>query len=199
MGTKRCVVCGAPVRDSLCEACRSAISHDHGFISTMDFVDEVVIMGTYTGLLKEMVLAFKFKDKTYYKEPLADLMVFTLFQSGLKRDWQAITYVPMTARDERQRGYNQSRLLAEAISELTGLPLYHGLTKAVPTKAQVDLSAAERQGNLHGAFRAALPPKKLLLVDDVLTTGATIEEVAKTLKAQGTKKVTALLAATPHV
>lgn len=110
-----------------------------------------------------------------------------------------IVSVPMSARALRDRGYNQSELLVEAVSERTGIPVLHGAAeKAGETPAQKELTRAERLKNLRTAFKAdksLVKDKALLIIDDVMTTGATLDSLALTLKNAGARSVFAVAAA----
>ena len=111
-----------------------------------------------------------------------------------------IMFVPMTRKKERKRGYNQSKLLAERISEMTYLPVLKGiLIKRRETKNQHDLSYHERLDNLHGSYeitdKSVIKGKTILLCDDVKTTGATLNECAFELRINGAKAVYSICAA----
>ena len=101
----------------------------------------------------------------------------------------AVTFVPMTEKAERARGYNQSRLLAEELARRCGLELLAPAVKRRETKAQKFLGRAERAENLKGCFhvqdRKAVHGRRILIVDDTLTTGATSSELAETLLRAG--------------
>ena len=107
--------------------------------------------------------------------------------------------VPLHPVRLRERTFNQAELLAEALSEQTGLP-WEGnlLVRTRPTRPQADLDREDRSGNVRGAFDlrpgARLKGLRLLLVDDVLTTGATAETCAALLKSAGARSVTAVTA-----
>ena len=107
--------------------------------------------------------------------------------------------VPMTPAARRRRGYNQSELLAERLGKLTGIPVLEGaLSKVAETKHQKRLTAAERAINLAQCFKAdknLVKGKRILLVDDVLTTGATLNSVAECLKKAGACAVYCVTAA----
>lgn len=109
--------------------------------------------------------------------------------------FDAVTCVPMHPSERRARGFNQSERLAREVAELLGVPFCHTLKKIYDTRAQKSLHKIERSGNLLGAFDlcASVTEKKLLLVDDVITTGATLHECAKMLKIGGAQSVTALV------
>lgn len=100
----------------------------------------------------------------------------------------ALIPVPLHAGRERERGYNQSTLIAKAISEETGVPVRDVLKRTRQTASQTRLSGEERQKNVHGAFATVpawspAPGKRFVLIDDVRTTGATLNACAETLKA----------------
>jgi ComF family protein len=105
--------------------------------------------------------------------------------------------VPLHKKRLRQRGFNQSLLLAHGVSERFMIPLnYDNLIRSRYTRPQVELSGIERAENVRGAFNLLRPAeiceKKILLIDDVFTTGATMNECAKVLKDAGASTVTVL-------
>jgi len=113
----------------------------------------------------------------------------------VRNDWLGIVPVPLAPTRERERGYNQSRLLADALAQQWRLPAFHELLfRTAQTRAQAQLTAEERLHNVAGAFRVAVMPPKLegshlVLVDDVITTGATVKAVTKALKSGGAERV----------
>jgi len=115
----------------------------------------------------------------------------------------ALVPVPVRPERERERGYHPTRLLAQEVSRRTGIPIREVIRKAKPTPAQVSLTETERLMNLEGAFEAVgelNPSSRLVLVDDVFTTGGTLEECALTLKRVGVPWVGAVvLGRTPRV
>ena len=116
----------------------------------------------------------------------------------VKERYQDITfdmvcYIPMTVKRERKRGFNQSKLLAEIVANELSVPLTDALVKTRNTKTQRSSSAQERRINLHGAFDLAesinVQDKTILLIDDVKTTGSTLNECAMVLNGYGAKNV----------
>ena len=107
--------------------------------------------------------------------------------------FDCITFVPMTAKKEQKRGYNQAELLANEVSLNTGIPVRSLLEKVMKTPDQKRASAKQRAMNLHGAFDlkegADADEKTILLIDDIKTTGSTINECAYVLNAYGAKAV----------
>lgn len=107
--------------------------------------------------------------------------------------FDAVTFVPMRLWDERKRGYNQSKILAEKISKIISVPVENLLVKTERTKPQKRSTARERKVNVFGVFdipdKELVNGKTILLVDDVKTTGSTLNECAKMLKIYGAKEV----------
>jgi len=111
-------------------------------------------------------------------------------------DVETITYVPMSRRDRRKRGFNQAQLLANGLGRQVGIPICKTLAKVRATSPQAALSARERRSNLRGAFQLIRSgTEKVLLVDDIYTTGSTVQECARTLKSGGYKAVYVLTVA----
>jgi len=110
-----------------------------------------------------------------------------------------LTFVPLHWRRQAQRGYNQAELLAEEVAKLTGLKTAALLEKRKSTKRQAELSSRSRQENLKNAFFVKTPislvGKKVILIDDVTTTGSTLNECAKVLKEAGAKEIWGLVIA----
>jgi len=107
-----------------------------------------------------------------------------------------VTYVPMSRSDRRKRGFNQAHLLAQGIGRRIGIPTRRLLLKVRKTPPQAALPASERRENLRDAFRLIRSGKgRVLLVDDIYTTGSTVEECAHTLKSGGYEAVFVLTVA----
>jgi len=111
-----------------------------------------------------------------------------------------LAFVPLHPTKERERGFNQSELIARQLSLLSGIELSSGLIlRQKYTKSQTKLGRKERSENISGAFftNDSLIGKSVLIVDDVITTGATLNECAKILKQAGCRKVDVIALATP--
>ena len=127
---------------------------------------------------------------------LVDFLVDLAFPHFGLADWNfdRLIPVPLGRRREAKRGYNQAALLAESISRKTRIPVEADcLIRSRETQSQVGLPSAERMKNVAGAFAAAVrPARSVLLVDDVCTTGATLQSCAAALRAAGAESVSAL-------
>jgi len=154
-------------------------------------------LGTYEGSLQEAIHHWKYEGKTNLTPFFAEWMA-----EGLKRYWKPDFFdflipVPLHTQRLRERGFNQALLLVKELSRRTGIPYRKTiLQKKKPTVPQVNLSGAEREKGLRGAFHVVgmeeLEGKWVLLVDDVYTTGATVNESSKVLLRGGAKRVDVL-------
>lgn len=143
-------------------------------------------VGVHTGLPRRAVHALKYEGKRVLAEPMAAEMAALLGAWARLADW--VVPVPLHRSRRRERGYNQAELLAGALATHLGLPMPKGcLARVRQTPPQVGLSVAERKENVAGAFsaHARVRERRLLLVDDVYTTGATIGACAAALAAAG--------------
>lgn len=140
----------------------------------------------YHGKPKHAVLRFKFKGKTSFAEKFAQLLATDVKRSYEDMIFDYITYVPMHKKAKKKRGYNQSELLAKELSKILGIPCVETLTKIKHTKPQHKLKSKERLKNLKGVFKITdknlIKDKSILIIDDIITTGTTLGECAKTLQ-----------------
>jgi ComF family protein len=153
--------------------------------------------GAYTGVLRDALHAFKFDGKGALARPLATLM---LEQCGalLGPDVDALVPVPLAPPRERQRGFNQAALLGGHLSAASGVPLEsRWLSRGRSTRPQTELTASERRANVARAFAASprVAGAHVVLVDDIVTTGATVGECARTLRVAGARAVGVLAVA----
>jgi len=163
--------------------------------------DRAVAAAHHTGPARDLVLAFKFAAQKQNAYPLSKLLAARLGDSGLLDRVEFIVPVPLHTSRLRERGFNQSELLAHELGDQLGLRVVTGnLRRVVNTRPQTrQMSSATRRANVKGAFAvkssAAFAGKSLLLVDDVLTTGATAGECARSLYRAGAAAVGVLTVA----
>ncbi|NLK40972.1 MAG: ComF family protein [Planctomycetes bacterium] len=163
--------------------------------------DGIVRVGVYETALRNLILAFKFHERTEYAPRLGGMMRDALAASGFARKIELFVPVPLHWRRRLERGYNQALYLARHLC----LPPAHICTDLVRiryTKRQWNLSEAQRRHNVKNAFtvRRGHPfeGKTIALVDDITTSGATLTECAKVLKTAGAKQVYAVVTAVAH-
>jgi ComF family protein len=187
-----CDACGDPLPAwraislplATCPRCRRAARH----------VDRARAIGRYEGTLRSIIQALKYEGRRSLAVPLAHMMRER--GADLLTGVDAVVPVPLHPSRQRARGFNQAADLARHL----GIPVNSALRRIRATLSQAALPAARRHGNVRGAFVAAATARALrhrivLLVDDVSTTGATLEACARVLKEEGIGEVRALTAA----
>ncbi len=193
----RCTRCDTPIDaiygDGLCKTCKS---HKRGF-------DKVYAPLLYKDTVRKSIIGFKFHGKIARSRTFASFIVMHMREASAPHP-DIITYVPMHPKKEMRRGYNQAKLLAEDISATICVPVVSTLKKCKDTSPQSSRSRRERFLALRGVFAFScetdIKGKCILLIDDILTTGATLDTCARILKKAGAKQViAATCAVTPPV
>lgn len=142
-----------------------------------------------------MIHAFKYRYKTHLRRPLALLALEGLTAFITRQGPDVIIPVPLHRKRLQSRGFNQAVLLGEVFSTRLSIPMQTGtLLRIRQTEPQIELSVEERRSNVKGAFAVNEPErisdKRVLLLDDVMTTGSTVNECSKELKKAGALSVT---------
>ena len=177
----------------VCGACRI----------TPPFFDRACIATVYENVVKAAIHQFKFSQKIGLGSPLAQLLISALPDDINRGMYHAVLPVPLHPRRQRQRGYNQSAILAKYLARHLHVPLIlNNLRRIRPTDEQALLKGQKaRHENVKNAFQleepATLCEKNVILVDDVMSTGATVNECAKTLKQAGVKLVCVVVLSRP--
>ena len=156
-----------------------------------------VALTPYEGVVRRLVHAFKFRGYDLLAARCGSLMADAGRVQGLGASLDAVVAVPSTARRNRDRGYDPGALLAREVARRLGAPCRGLLSRIREAPPQSTVPAPERRRNVRGAFAASRRALglRLLLVDDVLTTGATAFEAARTLRLAGAAHVDLLVRA----
>jgi ComF family protein len=184
-----CPVCGIPVV--------SATGACIGCGESRPAFDYARAAASYGGAVRDAIHALKFGGRRSLARPLGDLVGEHCGDALTERP-DALVAVPLARPRERARGFNQAALLAERLGERLGIRTRaRWLVRARATMPQTDLTAAERRANVAGAFLAApaVAGRHVVVVDDVITTGATVGECARVLRAAGARRVGVLAVA----
>lgn len=192
IGPPQCACCGMPFEldvpsDTLCGVC----------LKTPPAYDRARAAFSYAGVGRSLVLGFKMADRTYCAPPLAAWLERA--GAALIADADLLVPVPLHRWRLLARRFNQSALLARELSRRAGKPwAASALVRLRPTPSQATLPAAERRRNVRGAFavparaQALIEGRRLLLIDDVMTTGSTVSACAETLLRAGASAVDVL-------
>jgi ComF family protein len=185
-----CVSCRTPFQNAFplddqgrCALCRGGL---RGF-------DAAYAFGAYEGSLRQLIHLFKYGKIRTLARPLGALLA-----RAMPRDerFDAIVPVPLYWRRRMQRGFNQAELLARVLARGTGIPVMRALRRVQPTSTQAGLSNTARRRNVASAFRSrSVAGQRILLIDDVMTTGSTATSCALALKRAGAKRVALLTVA----
>ncbi len=169
--------------EGLCFVCRESLVN----------FDAAYSFGAYEGSLRKLIHLFKYGKVESLAEPLSKFLITAI---PLEAQFDVVIAMPMHWRKEWQRGFNQARLLAQPIARRYGLKVAAPLCRTRYTKPQAGLNEKQRRDNLKDSFRVKRPEQvagmRVLLIDDVFTTGATLRAAAEVLKAAGAAHVTAL-------
>ncbi len=167
----------------ICTVCREGLAN----------FDAAYSFGSYDGPLQQLIHLFKYAKVETLAQPLSHFLLQAL---PLEANFDLIVAMPMHWRKRWERGFNQAELLAAPVARRYGLPLATNLRRTRYTKSQAGLTESARRDNLRGSFCVHRPDqlagKRILLVDDVFTTGATLRAAAGVLKSAGTAHVSAL-------
>jgi competence protein ComFC len=182
VGSPVCGRCGLPTAFAtfVCEECKNV---DFGFQSARAPLK-------YDGIGKQVVHALKYRG---YKRVVGRLAAPLMLQVVGEDHFDAVVPVPLHSSRLRKRGFNQAELLARGVAEKMKATVSDTLEVVRSTRDQVELSAAQRRANVAGAYTATKPLRgKILLIDDVFTTGATLSACAGTMVRAGAEEVHAL-------
>jgi len=179
-----CEICGTPISEGrVCHHCNVE----------RPYFSKARSYALYKDVMRTAIIEFKFHQRIRIGEYLGNL----LGEFALKLDWNidAIVPIPLSKKRLKERGFNQSEIIAKEISKVIKIPVIDGLKRIKETLPSIELSPNERRENIHMAFLMTDPKlkaKRVLIVDDVYTTGATINEAARTLIKREVKEVRAL-------
>lgn len=186
----RCPICSHPMSGRVfCPNCEERHWH----------LASIVPACRFEGGVRDMIHRFKYGRDITLARPLGKLMERALRDTRISgKTFDCLVPVPLHPLRERERGFNQAAMLAHRLSRSTGIPGHDLLKRILPTERQAGCDRSHRMENLRGAFSLRLPvPRdgKLLLVDDVSTTGATLDACAALLKEGGAGEVCAIVVA----
>lgn len=184
-----CAGCGAGGL-RLCPSCAAALSSpDPPLPAGLDRARSAL---RYEGAARALVLSLKLRGDRSAADPLVGAMVALAQRHGVRAE--IVTWVPGRRREQRVRGFDHAETLARGLAPALGLPCSGLLGRVAERPDQTSLGAAQRRSNLQGAFRARSAATAVLLVDDLLTTGATATACAEALRASGASFVEAMTA-----
>lgn len=199
--TNLCYLCKETpdsINNYICDDCFSRLEIIHREIKLdSQFIKKAYYTLIYNRYMREIIGDYKFNGKSYLYKPLGWLMIRTIEEKNIIDDIDIIIYMPSHRIKEAKRGYNQSELLATYIGKQLDIKVSHNnLVKIRHTKDQNKLNRVERLHNLSNSFKVKnkeeIRDKRILLIDDIITTGTTMEECSKELIKKEAREVTGL-------
>lgn len=200
-----CMLCQASLPDSpgLCDSCWDDIDIWDSELHEVDFeheLDQIVILYQFNDCIRSLIHALKYRGKTLPGQIFGKALGQRI--GGLFDSDTVIVPVPLHSAKKRARGYNQSEIIARATGRVSGLQVRANALKRVrPTPTQTQLGVLERQYNVQGAFQVHRPAfiegRKIFLIDDVITTGATLNACVLSLRSAGAQCVSVGAVASP--
>jgi len=199
-----CVPCYESIKrleGALCKTCMKPL--DAGYLTECGdcergerYFTNIAAGGVYSGALKELIHLIKFYERKKIAKLLAEFVIENIMDCAIK--WaDVIVPVPLSKKVLAGRGYNQTALVAKILADKFNIPYVEAVKKVRDTEPQNKLERKDRLKNLKGVFEedSSVAGKKVLVVDDVYTTGATMNEMAKTLKMAGAIEVRGIVVA----
>lgn len=184
---KYCMICGRQLKGNAGNVCDDCRNFPHIFAEGRSLYE-------YEGPVKECVYRFKYKGRKSYADAFA-ADAEELWGEWIKASADVIVPVPMNREKLKKRGYDQADVLARAIALEMGIPYMHLLERVKKTVPMKTLSRGQRQNNLKNAFQVRdfdVKLKRILLVDDIYTTGSTLDECARALLQKGAAEVSGI-------
>ena len=192
-----CIICKDDDCFGLCNTCRKSIK-----VINEVYQDEIISYGYYGGVLKDLILKFKYKSNFTAGDILAEFLEEYIIKNFKYKEY-IITYIPLSKKSKKNRGFNQCEYIAKKISRDLSIEVLDILTKQKETKEQKTLKRDERYENIKNAFTIEkgldIKNYKIILIDDVTTTGATLQEAYKLLKKFEVKDIKLLTLAKSHI
>lgn len=195
-----CGICNKINKKSLCKKCELQIrAYQINAIEkskNKNFDYQIKVL-RYENIVRNKIIDYKFNEKSYLYKTFAKIILNNKKIYGFLRKYDIMVYVPMHIKKKMQRGYNQTELIAREIARIVGLKIQiNNLIKVRDTAKQSTLTKEKRIENVKGAFDVKnidiIKNKKIILFDDIFTTGSTVDECSKALKNAGAKEVAIL-------
>ena len=208
-----CGICGKINKEWLCTNCEKRLERyqKEKYIQNFNnnklknyeenrYFDELFYIFEYKNLIRKLLLQYKFSDKSYLANFWVNVILKSKKMNEIFKNYDIMIPVPMEKNKEQIRGYNQTKLITDIIYKLNKINVFNNiLIKTKKTQTQSTLSLEKRYQNIENAFEVKneqlIKNKKIIIFDDIYTTGATVNEISKILKKAGAKKILVLVIA----
>lgn len=193
-----CLMCkerNTEVHNFICKTCYNNLEIVHARISIdSPYIEKLYYSLVYNRFIRDIIRHYKFNGRNYLYRPLGQIILSTYYKMNIEID--RVAFVPMHRKKEALRGYNQAELLAKYISKKLDKPLIKDLIKIKSTGEQSHSNKLERIENLRNSFKIknkrSINGLRILLIDDIITTGGTMNECSRVLNQAEAKEVIGL-------
>ena len=186
-----CGICGKLDKNSLCNKCKirlqkNALCKIENYKDTSSYFDEHIYLFQYTGEIRDTILKYKFNEKSYIYRTFLEFIKNNEEMCSQIKKYDIIIPVPVSKKRFKQRGYNQSALISKNLAKTLNIDYKENvLVKIKDNKPQSEMGQDKRKSNVKGVYtiknKEIINQKKILLIDDIFTTGNTVNECAKVL------------------
>lgn len=197
-----CGICGKLNNEFLCRKCEKMLKNQSKFEIienkyNSNFYDNHLYIFQYQGIIRKIILDYKFNEKAYLYKTFVNFLLKDKKFFNILKTYDTIIPVPISKNRKKQRGYNQCLLLSKEISKILQIENNNNcLYKKKDIIPQSTLNKEEREQNIKGAYELknieTIKNKRILLIDDIYTTGSTLNECAKILKKANPNKIDCL-------
>ncbi len=196
-----CGICENICKDYICKKCIIKIKkykikrkNIYKVRDKSKFFDEACHIFKYEDIIRDKLIQYKFDNKSYLYKTFSKIILNDKKICGFLENYDIIIPVPIHKKRKQQRGYNQTELIANQISKDLNIKLEKNiLIKNINTKAQSGLNKKDRQRNVRDVFKLQntqkIINKKILIIDDIYTTGSTLNECSRIIRLSGVKKI----------
>ena len=197
-----CGICGKLDSNFLCKRCEKLLEGQakFGIVENKyneNFFDKHLYIFDYQGIIRKLIIDYKFNEKTYLYKTFVNFLLKDKKFFNILKSYDTIIPVPISKKRKKERGYNQCLLISKEISKRLDIENnINCLYKVKDIVAQSTLNKEEREQNIKGAYEIknvkAIENRRILLIDDIYTTGSTLNECSKILKKATPKNITCL-------
>ena len=195
---EKCAICGK-LGESICKNCYNKLKK----LEINNYYKDIFFLYKYQGIIRNLILSYKFKDKSYLYKTFSKCMLKNKNLCNFLKSYDIIIPVPLHQKRKMERGYNQSALIAKQIAKNLRLRYYDILIKTKNTKPQSSKNLKERKKSVVGIYKiknsTLVKEKRVVIFDDIYTTGSTLKECKKVLLECGVKKVGLLTLAKDYI
>ena len=194
-----CGICGKIAKCYLCTNCKQNLINSKIFLNQSNsyqnkYINEHFYIFSYEGIIREKILQYKFKEYSYLSNTFYEFFINNKKLYGFLKKYDIITSVPISNLRKRERGYNQSEIIAKELARLAEIKMEkHVLLKTKDNKMQSTLNKEERKNNVKNVYKLInkekIDNKKILIFDDIYTTGATIEACIEEISKANIKQI----------